>query len=166
MQCLHCGATNPTTANFCRACGKPAGAPPSAARNDPSPDGVAAHNRLEATAFLSRRYAVYSHPTLGTQAIKVGFSWPALFFGVVWMLVHKMWALAGWWFLLGFLVALLVPPILGPVAFAMSVVAGIKGNRWRAQHLRELGYTEKGVVAARTADAATALSQAAPAAQA
>jgi len=35
-----------------------------------------------------KRFNVYKHPTLGTDAVKIGFSWPAFFFGLFWMLVQ------------------------------------------------------------------------------
>ena len=45
-----------------------------------------------------RTFNVYKHPTQGIEAVKVGFSWPALFFSFFWMLVKKLWALAVAWF--------------------------------------------------------------------
>ena len=45
-----------------------------------------------------KTFNVYKHPTQGIEAVKVGFSWPAFFFGIIWMLVKKLWGLAGAWF--------------------------------------------------------------------
>jgi hypothetical protein len=44
-------------------------------------------------------YKVYNHPSLGAEAVKVGFSLPAAFFVVFWMLAKKLWTLAGLWIL-------------------------------------------------------------------
>ena len=45
-----------------------------------------------------KTFNVYKHPTQGIEAVKIGFSWPAFFFGIIWMLVKKLWGLAGAWF--------------------------------------------------------------------
>ena len=45
-----------------------------------------------------KTFNVYKHPTQGIEAVKIGFSWPAFFFGIIWMLVKKLWGLAGMWF--------------------------------------------------------------------
>ena len=44
-----------------------------------------------------KAFAVYQHPTHGFEAVKRGFSWPAFFFGVIWMLIKKLWLLAISW---------------------------------------------------------------------
>src|SRR5262249_55792724 len=44
-----------------------------------------------------KTFNVSRHPTLGFEAVKVGFSWPALFIGPLWMLVKKLWGLATGW---------------------------------------------------------------------
>lgn len=38
-----------------------------------------------------KTFNVYKHPTNGFKMIKVGFSWLALFFGLLWMLFKKQW---------------------------------------------------------------------------
>lgn len=45
-----------------------------------------------------KTFNVYRHPILGLEAVKVGFSWPAAFFGPIWMAVKKLWVLFGVWF--------------------------------------------------------------------
>ena len=36
-------------------------------------------------------FDVYRHPTLGYEAVKRGFSWPAFFVGPIWALSKRMW---------------------------------------------------------------------------
>jgi len=36
-------------------------------------------------------FSVFKHPTLCIEAVKVGLSWPAFVFGMIWMLVNKLW---------------------------------------------------------------------------
>ena len=38
-----------------------------------------------------KQFNVYSHPVLGPQAVKQGFSWPAFFFTWIWAFVCKLW---------------------------------------------------------------------------
>ena len=103
-------------------------------------------------------YNVYKHPVQGYEAIKVGFSWPALFFTWIWAFIKKLWihgsvlivaniigsslasatndasrgADAGVMILLG---------LFGIACFlAPSVVAGIYGNKWRETSMTARGY--------------------------
>ena len=41
-----------------------------------------------------RTVEVYRQPTFEAQAVKVGLCWPAFFFGVIWMLIFRLWGLA------------------------------------------------------------------------
>jgi hypothetical protein len=47
-----------------------------------------------------KTFNVFKHPDKGFEAVKVGFSWPAFFFGILWMIAKKLWALAGLYFIL------------------------------------------------------------------
>ncbi len=122
---------------------------------------------------LVRRYQVYEHPTLGCAAVKQGFSWPALFANIGWMLFKGLYAHAARWlaaYLL--LVALLVTGAAGSDELAallgLLLLAGwlvlwlapaFKGNQWRAGELARRGYRLKDTVAAATAAAAMALAR-------
>lgn len=45
-----------------------------------------------------RTFKAFHHPSLGAQAVKVGFCWPASFFGGGWLLVARLWRRAAiWW---------------------------------------------------------------------
>jgi hypothetical protein len=44
-----------------------------------------------------KTFNAYCHPTGDFEAVKIGFSWPALFFSFVWMLAKKLWKFAALW---------------------------------------------------------------------
>ena len=103
-----------------------------------------------------KRFNVFTHPLRGFEAVKVGFSWPAFLFGVIWMLVKRLWGLAGIWFLLCIVLSLveevtdksgaggtqaLVYLLLSAGSFALWLVPAFKGNKWREENLTKRGYT-------------------------
>tara|TARA_R110000850_G_C9995857_1_gene467831 strand:- start:13122 stop:13499 length:378 start_codon:yes stop_codon:yes gene_type:complete len=118
-----------------------------------------------------RTFNVYKHPTQGIEAVKVGFSWPALFFSFFWMLVKKLWALAGVWFG-AYIVLLLIETatdqpgeggaqaivylILSAGYFTIWLAPAFKGNKWRKDNLSKRGYKHLTTVQAETPDAAVA----------
>jgi hypothetical protein len=118
-----------------------------------------------------KTFNVYKHPTQGIQAVKVGFSWPAFFFGIIWMLAEKLWGLAGLWFAAYLVLALIeavtdqsresgsqafVYLILAAGNFALLLVPAFKGNKWREENLSKRGYEQLSTVQADTPDAAVA----------
>ena len=118
-----------------------------------------------------KTFKVYKHPTQGLEAVKVGFSWPAFFFNIVWMLLKKLWALALLWFGFYFVLALiktvtasaeesgaqaLVYLLLWGAYVALNLVPGFKGNQWREANLVKRGYELVGTAPAATPDAAVA----------
>ncbi|MCG9056141.1 DUF2628 domain-containing protein [Laribacter hongkongensis] len=118
-----------------------------------------------------KTFNVYKHPTQGIEAIKVGFSWPAFFFGFFWMLVKKLWGLAGTWFAAYVIFSLiekvtdqsgvggaqaLVYLLLAAGYFALWLVPAFKGNKWREANLSKRGYEQLTSVQAETPDAAVA----------
>jgi len=102
-----------------------------------------------------KSFNAYCHPMRGFEAVKVGFSWPALFFGFFWMLVKRLWKFAGLW-----LVAYAACSLLGGVAknllqgaaqttanllvvaayLALWLVPPFKGNKWLDEDLAGRGY--------------------------
>jgi hypothetical protein len=112
-------------------------------------------------------YKVYNHASLGAEAIKVGFSWPAALFIVIWMLVKKLWIFAGLW-----IVAYIVLTIIQDYAMksgsagillvvlighlALSLIPAFKGNEWRIKNLEKRGFNFVASVSADTPDAAIA----------
>lgn len=112
-------------------------------------------------------YKVYKHPSLGAEAVKVGFSWPAAFLIVIWMLAKKLWTLAGLWVLAYIVLAIIQDAALKshstgaiPIILAGHLVLGLipafKGNEWRIKNLTKLGYEFVDSVQAATPDAAIA----------
>jgi len=118
-----------------------------------------------------KTFNVYKHPTQGFDAVKVGFSWPAFFFGLIWMLVKKLWGLAGLWFA-GYVVCSLIEKVteqaqasgaqalvyfvLAAGYFVLWLVPPFKGNKWREENLSKRGYELLSTVQAETPDAAIA----------
>jgi len=117
-------------------------------------------------------YRIYQHPTQGYEAVRIGFSWPGFFFGMIWMLVKKLWGLALAWFGLYFVLGIIrsvtdaaqsEPELQGVMYLllfgayvALALVVGFKGNDWRSQNLATRGYSLLETVDAATPDAAVA----------
>jgi len=92
--------------------------------------------------------------------VKEGFSWPAFFFSVLWALWHRLWLVAGIFFLVQLAMSLILAVwMLDPVAaIAMSVgtaliLAYAANDLWRWA-LERLGFVETAVVAADDRDGA------------
>jgi hypothetical protein len=98
---------------------------------------------------------IYKHPTAGLAAVKAGVSWPALFFGFMWMAGHKFWGRAGLWFVSSLWIVhlrerpdLFGIPLNDPAGhlvfaacwFGLNFICFFKGNRWREARLAESGY--------------------------
>lgn len=120
-----------------------------------------------------KTFKIYRHPTLGSEAVKVGFSWPAFFCGLIWMLVCKLWGKATHWFILYFIATMIETATdtatesgLQAIAYlvliagylALWLVPAFKGNAWRAANLVSKGYELTDTLQAKTKDAAIAQS--------
>jgi len=118
-----------------------------------------------------KTFNVYEHPTRGYEAVKVGFSWPAFFFGMLWMLVKSLWGICGLWFAFYIGAGLVervaddaresgaqvvVYLLLIAAYFALWLVPGFKGNKWRERGLLRRGFERSATVEAETPDAAIA----------
>jgi hypothetical protein len=118
-----------------------------------------------------KTFRVYKHPTQGLEAVKIGFSWPALFFCLLWMLSKKLWALFFLW-LGAWVVCSVVDAaasssgqMVQAFAYSLLTVAGLflwlfpafKGNGWREKNLLNRGYELLGKVQTETVEAAVAL---------
>ena len=112
-----------------------------------------------------RTFQVYEHPTLGTNAVKIGFCWPAFFFGIIWMAVSRLWGWALLWVGLYLLLALLeggagedAGMFLIFVGYlVLWLVPGFQGNAWRARDLLRRGFELQSAMQAENKDAAIAL---------
>jgi len=93
-----------------------------------------------------KTYKIYKHPSLGTEAVKVGFSWPAAFFIVFWMLAKKLWTMAGLWILAYIVLSIIQDTTLkfGRVGvilivliahLALALIPAFKGNEWRVKNI-------------------------------
>ena len=114
-----------------------------------------------------KNYNVYKHPAFGIQAVKTGFSWPALCLGIFWMLAKKLWGIAGLWSLLFLLLNIIgayaleinsaFPYVVlagGNIAFLL--LPGFKGNEWLAKNLGKRGFVYLGSIQAESPEAAAA----------
>jgi hypothetical protein len=119
-----------------------------------------------------KTFKVYKHPTQNFEVVKQGFSWPALFFGPVWLLCKQLWLFAVAWITVSVILSSIegISDEVGMVSERMTVVyllvAGgylalwlipaFKGNSWRAKNLLRRGYQLINTVQAETPDSAVA----------
>ncbi len=119
-----------------------------------------------------KTFSVYSHPTKGFEAVKVGFSWPGFFFNFIWLLVKNLWGWALIWFVYIILVNVfnlvaldstnsvginLFLSLIGLIASLMIfLLPGFKGNSWRVKKLGKRGYELVESVEASSPDTAIA----------
>lgn len=115
-----------------------------------------------------KTFQVLRHPTLGYQAVKLGFSWPAACFSIIWLLWCRLWAksglLIGLFF--GFLVLLSIaantleiPSATAGLVFLSGLVLlwilpGFTGNTSRIKGLKRRGFESLSVLQAKTEDSA------------
>jgi hypothetical protein len=112
-----------------------------------------------------KTFTVFRHPTLGFQAVKVGFSWPGFFFTLFWTLVKKLWGQALGIF--GVIVLLVIIEtafenegstggalLMLLAQLAVYIGVGIKGNEWRVSNLQKRGFQLVETVQAETPEAA------------
>ena len=102
-------------------------------------------------------FDVYAHQSLGFQAVKRGFSWPAFIFGMFWALYKRLWLVAAVYLLISLLFAMNnretqaggLATIDNWIGFGISLFVGAAGNGWWRQALLEQGYSHvRAVVAA------------------
>ncbi len=103
-------------------------------------------------------YKIFEHPTLPTEIVKSGWSWPAFFFTGIWVFIKKLWlAAAVIWF--GFIVLGLMLSPDAPMhgfGFIVGIIFGVLGNSFRVNNLIKKGYEEKDTVSAFNVDGAVA----------
>ena len=128
-----------------------------------------------------KKYTVYQHPTLGYEAIKIGWSWPGFLFNWIWALFKKLWgksalmvvliAVSFIWFdsaLCSFgpsglscidEIAAGWAVVAAIIYFGIPVFAGLKGNRWRTNSMRKRGFKLIAELPAATPDGAIAAAE-------
>ena len=113
-----------------------------------------------------KHYKIFGQPQGGYEAVKQGWSWPAFFFSIIWLLVKKMWALGialiFAFLMLGFFlgVAGAGPEADIPInlaSFAVSIFLAFKGNKLREDNLATRGFEHKGTVTAANPEGAIAI---------
>jgi hypothetical protein len=112
-----------------------------------------------------KTFKIYKHPVFGYQAVKVGFSWPGLFFSGIWLLLKRLWWYALAFFLISFVLSFMETGfeqqenIAGIVLvlwlqIGMYIFVGVKGNEWNEANLRKRGFDMVDTVQAETPHAA------------
>jgi hypothetical protein len=112
-----------------------------------------------------KTFKIFQHPVFGYQAVKVGFSWPGLFFSGIWLLLKRLWWHALVFFLISFLLSFMEAGfeqeenITGLVLvlwlqIGMYILVGVKGNEWNENGLRKRGFVLVDTVQAETPGAA------------
>lgn len=112
---------------------------------------------MAAGANVENSFKVYQHANRPSHALKEGFSWPAFFFGVFWMIYKNLWKEAALWVLLG-TVALMTGSLSLVVLCLLQVFAGVLGNGWCAAKLLRDGYIGAYQVSAPSAELALKVS--------
>ncbi len=99
-----------------------------------------------------KRFRVYYHPAHGHEAVKQGFSWPALFFGVFWALFKRLWNIAAILFVVQLILHMLdlqtqhsgsltMALLILACSLAVWLLPAFKGNIWREKSLLRKGYS-------------------------
>mgnify|MGYP001208213996 CR=1 FL=1 len=92
--------------------------------------------------------------------IKEGFCWPAFFFSLFWGLWHRLWLVTLTLAAANVATGVLVfqsganEAVTIVISFGIALLLGFMGNDLRRAKLEWRGFTERGVVLARTAEAA------------
>ncbi|WP_069473019.1 DUF2628 domain-containing protein [Candidatus Marithrix sp. Canyon 246] len=85
--------------------------------------------------FLEKDYVVEDDDIV--EVVEVGFSWSAFFFTWIWAFINNMYGLGT----VGMLIFMLAVSNISIVNIALliilSVIFGIKGNKWKGKHLRK-----------------------------
>ena len=115
-----------------------------------------------------KEYKVFEHPDGKFEVVKQGWSWPAFFFAFFWLLIKRMWILAGIIFA-SFLIIVIIGGVAGGAIekaldeilsianIMIMVVFGLKGNNLREQNLLSRGFDFKTSLTASNHDGAVAI---------
>jgi len=100
------------------------------------------------------RYWILQGP-FGTKAVKIGWSWPAFCFGMLWLLAKKFFI--KFFFVLALAIVLfMINPTLSFIgSFFFCLILGRFGNKWRLNYFKKkYAYLVKGKVKAPSENAA------------
>jgi hypothetical protein len=103
-------------------------------------------------------YRFYKHPSGQLEAVKEGWSWPAVVFVGFWALYKKIWVIGSAILLFSVLLHVSLPFSNLPFLFDLgsAVVFGLFGNGWREANLVDRGFELINDVKAKTPDGAIA----------
>jgi hypothetical protein len=115
-----------------------------------------------------KNYTILEHPIGKLKVVKIGWSWPGFFFGFIWAVCKRMWALGGIpiavFFGLGVIGGAAGGELEKAITFITSIaslvapiVFGLNGNYWQETNLKQRGYEFRMTVKAANPEAATAL---------
>lgn len=102
-------------------------------------------------------FQVYKHPFYGFECVKIGFSWPALFFGIIWMLFSRLWLTSIIWLIVYALTTYIVSNRIANLPISLVAIAiyislwllpAFQGNNWRASKHLDRGFDFLNVVQA------------------
>lgn len=95
------------------------------------------------------QYRIFKHPVGKIEAVKQGWSWPAMFFTFIWAFVKGLWQVGASVLVLAMLMGLflnewvdlsLANTIANIVGIIIALVLGVRGNIWREQNLLSRGF--------------------------
>ena len=93
-----------------------------------------------------RTYAIYENLDNNFVSVKQGFSWPAFFFGWMWMLTKRLWKEAAIYIGIFFFIVVLLDDIPSLLAIIIYAFCGFIGNELVEKNLRQRGYKKVGEV--------------------
>ena len=113
-------------------------------------------------------YKIFEHPDGKVEVVKQGWSWPAFVFTFFWLLVKRMWVLAGIIFA-SFLIIVFIGGVAGGAIeksldeilsianIMIMVVFGLKGNNLKEKNLLSRGFDFRTTLTASNHDGAVAI---------
>ena len=93
-----------------------------------------------------KHYKIFINRYGSLDAVKVGWSWPALFFIWIWAMIKGMWILGFCILLLFIIISIIFSAVaVGDTLIFLShlsvgILFGINGNRWRENNLMSKGF--------------------------
>lgn len=93
--------------------------------------------------FIGGMKNPFNNDPTKTVPIYKGFSWPAFFFGCLWLMWKRMWLYAAICFGAACVFAVIIPVAGG---WIVGLVLGFAGNEWHQKFLQSEGYISDGGV--------------------
>jgi Protein of unknown function (DUF2628) len=112
------------------------------------------------------QYKIFKHPSGKSEAIKLGWSWPAFLFIFIWAIVKKMYlfgfGIFALFFVLGVIFKVIDAGAIGHLitdilSLVNCIVFGIYGNSWLETNLTDRGFDHIDTVTAANPEGALAL---------